>query len=470
MPKSTPESPQPSVLEHVEAPRAIDARHPSPQERRDAGKALRTEVPRSAHDGWKATKKRADPVAILEESSKPRLQDLVPIRYGRMLESPFAYLRGSPAVMANDLASTPVSGIQVQACGDAHLKNFGLYASPERHLLFDLNDFDETLPGPWEWDLKRLATSCVVAARTNGLRKQDSSDAARACVRSYREQMKTFSEKSILDVWYAHVDAKEALKLVNRDGQKGMSHDFNKASERTSMQAIAKIVSKDDPPRFIEKPKLVQRVVDPALPDMIRRFMKKYRETLQEDRRILVERYRFVDIAQRVFGVGSVGTRCYLVLFDGSHDEDPLVLQLKEASASVLEPRGGHSRKANGGRRVVAGQRLMQSASDIFLGWSSEGGHDFYVRQYRDMKGAAELEGMSAATLRDYAALCGWVLARAHARSGDAALLAGYMGKSDAIDDALVRFACAFADQNDRDFETFQAAVKSGRLPAERGI
>ncbi len=471
MPKRPAASSDNSALESVQAAPLIESRRPTPEQRRAAGKAQRAVVSRTAHADWKATRKRPDPVAILDESSRPRLQHLVPIRYGRMLESPFAYLRGSPAVMASDLATTPVSGLQVQACGDCHLSNFGLYASPERNLLFDLNDFDETLPGPWEWDVKRLATSCVVAARANGFRKQDASDAARACVRTYRQRMREFGEMRTLDVWYDRVDANEALKLVNPEGQKRMSHDFFKARSKTSMQAISDLVSlEDDPPWFLEKDRIVERLEDPALPETLKRLMRSYRATLQDDRLSLVERYRFVDIVLRVFGVGSVGTRCYLMLFDGSHPDDPLVIQVKEATASVLEPHLKQSRKTTGGHRVVSGQRLMQSATDIFLGWSSEGGHDFYVRQYRDMKGAAKLDKMSPATLRDYAALCGWVLARAHARSGDAAMLSGYLGRSEAFDDALVQFAGAFADQNDRDFEKFQAAVKSGRLPAERGI
>jgi uncharacterized protein (DUF2252 family) len=471
MAKAAPDSLKASVLDHVQTAAVTEARHPTPQQRLEAGKARRSDVSRADHAGWKASKKRADPIAILEESSRPRLQHLVPIRYGRMLVSPFTYLRGSPAVMASDLATTPVSGIPVQACGDAHLMNFGLYASPERNLLFDLNDFDETLPGPWEWDVKRLATSCVVAGRSYGLRKQESSDAARASVRSYREHMRRFSEMRLLDVWYSRVDAEEALKIINRDGQKGMARDLSKARRRNSLQALSKLaLPVNGTLRLLEDPPLVSHIQDPKLAETMVRFMHSYLATLQDDRRTLIERYRFVDFALKVVGVGSVGTRCYIILLDSSHAEDPLLLQVKEARPSVLEPHLERSKQHNAGHRVVSGQRLMQSASDIFLGWSSEAGHDFYVRQLRDMKGTAELEGMSAATLADYAALCGWVLARAHARSGDAAMLSGYLGKSDAIDDAIVRFANAFADQNDRDFETFQAAVKSGRLPAERGI
>ncbi len=444
---------------------------PTPLERLAAGKARRSAVPRSAHAVWAPPADRADPVALLEESSKSRLQNLVPIRYGRMLVSPFTFLRGSPVVMAHDLGATPVSGIRVQACGDAHLMNFGLYASPERNLLFDLNDFDETLPAPWEWDVKRLAASFVVAGRSHGMGGRDCADAARAVARSYRKHIRNYSLMRLLDVWYSRVDARGALKVFGGDGRKGMARQLDKARRRNSLQALSKLAAvRDGRLHVVDDGPLVTHVHDERLSHFLRRLTGGYLATLQEDRRTLLERYRFIDFALKVVGVGSVGTRCYIMLFDGSHAEDPLFLQIKQAEASVLEPYAGKSKHHNRGRRVVAGQRLVQSASDIFLGWTSEGGNDYYVRQLRDMKGTADLESMSAGDLIDYAGLCGWVLARAHARSGDAAAIAGYLGKCDAFDEALAAFATAYADQTERDYEALKAAVDEGRVPAERGV
>jgi uncharacterized protein (DUF2252 family) len=444
---------------------------PTPAERLAAGKARRTQVPRSAHAAWQPPADRPDPVALLEESNRQRLQHLVPIRYGRMLASPFAYLRGSPIVMAHDLASTPVSGIRVQACGDAHLMNFGVYASPERNLLFDVNDFDETLPGPWEWDLKRLAASFVVAGRSYGRRGADCLEAARACAQSYRERIRAYSRMRLLEVWYSRVDAQAVLRVLQPTVRAEMSREFDKARRRNSLQALSKLATLSNGQlRIVEDPPLISHASDDALGESLRRFFAGYYATLQDDRRSLIERYRFVDFALKVVGVGSVGTRCFIVLLDGSHHEDPLFLQIKEAQASVLEPHLGRSHYQNHGHRVVNGQRLIQSASDIFLGWSSDGSHHYYVRQLRDMKATANLETMSGPDLAAYATLCGWVLARAHARSGDAALIAGYLGKNDVFDKALVAFARAYADQTERDFETFEAAVRSGRLVAEKGL
>lgn len=442
---------------------------PTPKERSAAGKALRSQVPRSAHAAWQPLPGRPDPIALLEESSRQRLPHLVPIRYGRMLTSPFTFLRGSPIVMAHDLATTPVTGIRVQACGDAHLMNFGLYASPERNLLFDLNDFDETLPGPWEWDLKRLAGSFVVAGRSQGMRDADCIEAARTCAHSYRKRMRQYSRMHLLDIWYSRVDSGAALKVFRREGGSNMDFNLTKARRRTSLQALSKLaVMRDGRLRIVEEPPLIQHIDDQHLSEAIRRFFRGYYYSLSEDRRHLVERYRFVDFALKVVGVGSVGTRCFIVLLDGSHEEDPLFLQVKEARESVLEPHAGSSKSPNHGRRVVAGQRLLQSASDIFLGWSQAEGHDYYVRQLRDMKGTAHLDSMTGAGLIDYAVLCGWVLARGHARSGDPALIAGYLGKGTAFDKAIAAFATAYADQTERDFETFQAAVKAGRLPTNQ--
>jgi uncharacterized protein (DUF2252 family) len=444
---------------------------PTLEERLADGKARRTQVPRSAHAAWQPPSDRPDPVALLEESSRPRLQHLIPIRYGRMLASPFNFLRGSPIIMAHDLAATPVSGIRVQACGDAHLMNFGLYASPERNLLFDVNDFDETLPGPWEWDIKRLAASSVVAGRTHGRRDKDCIEAARACARSYRKHMGTYSRMGFLDVWYSRVDAEAALSVLRRSARKGMSRQFQKSRRRTSLQALSKLATVSDGRlNIIEDPPLITHVPEEGHRESLRRFFRSYYGSLQDDRRTLLQRYRFVDFALKVVGVGSVGTRCFIALLDGCDNDDPLFLQLKEARASVLEPHAGPSRYHNHGQRVVNGQRLMQSASDIFLGWSSEGGSDCYVRQLRDMKGTAALEGMTGADLIDYAGLCGWVLARAHARSGDPAPIAAYLGKSPAFDNAIAAFATAYADQTEQDYKVFKAAVKSGRIPAETGV
>jgi uncharacterized protein (DUF2252 family) len=445
---------------------------PTPDDRRTQGKARRKDVCRSAHAGWRPAKNRADPIALLEESSRSRLPKLVPIRYGRMLESPFTFLRGSPIVMANDLAGTPVSGITVQIGGDAHLMNFGLYASPERRLLFDLNDFDETLPGPWEWDLKRLAASCVVAGRSHNMREQDAVEAARACGRSYRERMQEYSTMPLLDIYYSHVSERTALTVFHGDSRKAMAKAFTKGQRRDRLRDLSKLAKerRDGTLHIVNDPPRVRHVKDDMQGLALRRFLSGYYNTLQDDRRALIERYRFVDFALKVVGVGSVGTRCYIVLFDGSHSGDPMFLQVKEAQASVLERHLCPSRYHNHGRRVVNGQRRMQSASDIFLGWSSEGGRDYYVRQLRDMKAGANLDAMSGVDLIAYAGLCGWVLARAHARSGDAAQIAGYLGKCDAFDEALVAFAKAYADQTERDYKVFKAAVKSGRLPAKKGV
>jgi len=444
---------------------------PTPAERLAEGKARRTQTSRSAHGTWEPPATRADPVALLEESSRARLQHLVPIRYGRMLASPFAFLRGSPVVMAHDLAATPVSGIRVQACGDAHLMNFGVYASPERNLLFDVNDFDETLPGPWEWDIKRLAASFVVAGRSYGCRSTACLQAAQSCVRSYRERTREYSRMRLLDVWYSRVDSQAVLKVLHRSVRAELSRELHKARRRNSLQALSRLATLTDGQlRIVEDPPLIGHVNDEALGESLRRFFAGYYATLQNDRRALIERYRFVDFALKVVGVGSVGTRCFVVLLDSSHHEDPLFLQVKEAQASVLEPHVGRSHYANHGQRVVSGQRLVQSASDIFLGWSGDGQHNYYVRQLRDMKATADLEAMSGADLAEYATLCGWVLARAHARSGDAALIAGYLGKSDVFDHALVAFAQAYADQTERDFDVFEAAVRSGRIVAEKGM
>ena len=443
---------------------------PIPRERMAVGKERRSTAPRSSHGLWKPATNRADPVDLLEESNRPRLQHLVPIRYGRMLASPFTFLRGSPIVMAHDLAETPISGLQVQACGDAHLMNFGVYASPERNLLFDLNDFDETLPGPWEWDLKRLAISCVVAGRSHGIRGPECDEAARAAARSYRQKMSDYSGMRLLDIWYSRVDAQAVLDVVGHSSRKELARDLDKARHRTNLQALSKLAARiDGHLRIDETPPLVCHVHDEGINEGLRRVFRGYYKSLSDDHRALVERYRFVDVALKVVGVGSVGTRCYIMLFDASHSEDPLFLQIKEALPSVLEPYAGPSEYRNHGRRVVVGQRRMQAATDIFLGWSSDGEHHYYVRQLRDMKGSADLMTMKGTGLIQYAELCGWVLARAHARSGDAAMIAGYLGKSEAFDEAIASFANAYADQTEKDYEALKAAVQSGRIVADTG-
>jgi uncharacterized protein (DUF2252 family) len=441
---------------------------PMPKERMELGKSRRSQAPRSLHAPWKPSAHRADPLELLEQSNRTRLQELVPIRYGRMLASPFAFLRGSPIVMAHDLAATPVSGIRVQACGDAHLMNFGVYASPERNLLFDLNDFDETLPGPWEWDLKRLAASCVVAGRSHDIRERDCEDAARAAARSYRQRIGDYSCMRLLDIWYSYVDAQAVLDVVSRRSRKELSRDLSKARRRTSLQALSKLTTMSNGHlRIVETRPLVSHVRDERVNEGLRRVFRGYYKSLSDEHRALVERYRFVDAALKVVGVGSVGTRCYIMLFDASHSEDPLFLQIKEAQPSVLEPHAGPSGYRNHGRRVVAGQRLMQAASDIFLGWSSDGEHCYYVRQLRDMKGSANLATMTGTDLVEYAELCGWVLARAHARSGDAAMIAGYLGKGEAFDDAITSFAVRYADQTEEDYQALRAAVRRGRITAD---
>jgi uncharacterized protein (DUF2252 family) len=444
---------------------------PTPAERFEQGKSVRRKVPRTCHAPWRPPDDRPDPIALLEESNRSRLPNLVPIRYGRMLDSPFSFLRGAAAIMARDLVSTPATGIRAQVCGDAHLRNFGVYASPERSLLFDVNDFDETLPGPWEWDVKRLATSFVVAGRSNHFRDSDCLDIARTCVRSYREKMRTFSRMRLLEIWYSRVDAETALKVFQGGGRKDMAREMAKARHRDSLQALSKLATViDGRLRLVEAPPLVTHHHDERLSEFLRILYRSYLGTLQDDRRHLLERYRFLDFALKVVGVGSVGTRCYIILLDSSHEDDPLLLQVKQAQESVLSAFVRTGRYHNQGHRVVTGQRLMQATSDVFLGWACVDGHDYYFRTLRDMKGSAHVENMSPEDLGDYAELCAWALARAHARSGDAATISGYMGKAETFDDAVAAFAMAYADQTERDHEALQSAVKLGRISAITGV
>src|SRR5215217_4727246 len=447
------------------------------QQRHERGRAARRLVPRGSHAQWAPAPDRPDPVDLLEAQARDRIQELLPIRYGRMMASPFAFLRGSAIVMAQDLAGTPKSGIQVQLCGDAHLLNFGAYASPERALLFDLNDFDETLPGPWEWDVKRLAASFVVAGRDNGFDTADCREAAQASVDSYRQRMAEFSEMGELEVWYSRLGEEDVRELFTeaRAGKKTakkFSKNVRKARGRDSLQALSKLtrvtggrrIIDDDPPLLVRIPE------EDEIRSQVYAILESYKRTLQEDRRHLLERYHFVDTARKVVGVGSVGTRAFVVLLEGRDEDDPLFLQVKEAGASILESYVESGTYEHHGHRVVAGQRLMQAASDIFLGWfRGTAGRDFYWRQLKDMKGSANVETMSPDELVLYAGLCGWTLARAHARSGDRVQIAAYLGKSERFDGAIANFAAAYADQTERDHAALCAAVKSGRVPADAG-
>jgi len=438
----------------------------------EVGRALRKETPRSSHADWQPPANGRDPVAILEQSNATRVPELVPIRYGRMLVSPFTYLRGSPAVMAADLARTPRSGITVQASGDAHLLNFGIYGSPERRLIFDLNDFDETLPGPFEWDVKRLAVSIVVAARGAGHDDKAGVRATRECVRYYREGMIYLSDMPPLDVWYSHLDTDEIIAMAqNAQARKLARRVTAKARTHDTMQALAKLTEVvDGKRRIIDDPPLVEH--DPRgaeILEELRTIYAQYLETLQPDRHQLLAQYRFVDAARKVVGVGSVGTRCWIVLGGAVVDGSPIWLQLKEAQESVLAPHLEATKFSNQGERVVHGQRLLQSVSDIFLGWSRAEGFDFYIRQLRDMKGSVDLSNVTPDELVGYARLCGLTLARAHARTGLSAVVAGYLGTSDTFDRAIGEFALAYAEQNRRDYETLAEAEKSGRIEVVRG-
>jgi uncharacterized protein (DUF2252 family) len=442
------------------------------QQRRERGRAARRVAPRGSHAEWAPAPDRPDPVDLLETQARDRIQELMPLRYSCMMASPFAFMRGSAIIMANDLASTPTSGIHAQLCGDAHLLNFGAYASPERALLFDVNDFDETLPGPWEWDIKRLAASFVVAGRDNGFDAADCREAAQASVASYRQRMAEFSEMGELEVWYSRVGAEEVSGLLS-DAKKKTTKKLNKALRKArghdSLQALSKLTRVVDGRRMIndDPPLLVRLPEGDDIRAQVYAILESYKRTLQDDRRHLLDRYRFVDTARKVVGVGSVGTRAYVVLLEGRDEDDPLFLQVKEAGASVLENYVKSNTYEHHGHRIVAGQRLMQAASDIFLGWfRGTGGRDFYWRQLKDMKGSANVESMSPDELVLYGGLCGWTLARAHARSGDRAQIAGYLGKGERFDRAIAEFAQAYADQTERDHAALCAAVKSGRLPA----
>jgi uncharacterized protein (DUF2252 family) len=407
-------------------------------------------------------------VEILEASNRGRLQELVPIRYGRMARSPFTFLRGSAALMAHDLATTPSTGLRVQACGDCHLLNFGAFATPERNLAFDLNDFDETLPAPWEWDLKRLVVSFVIAGRDNRLPDGASQRAVLACVRAYREHLRECSRLRPLEVWYQRLDAETLIKAApDAKARRFRQQIAKRARERVIENLFPRITTEvDGMHRIVDQPPILYHVADPGFADSVRQAAVDYRNSLPDERRVLLDRYRLEDIALKVVGIGSVGTRCYIGLLF-SEDGHPLILQFKEAVRSVLEPYAGKSAYSNQGQRVVVGQRLMQSSSDIFLGWvRGRGGYDFYVRQLRDMKMSVPLDGFDADQLGRYAQICGWTLARAHAKSGDSATISGYLGKGDTFDRAMGAFAIAYADQTQKDHAALVKAIQSGRIQA----
>jgi uncharacterized protein (DUF2252 family) len=459
--------------EVTERVRVAVARPPIPSvaERLAEGRQLRKQVPRSSHAGWTAPAGRPDPLDLLHEQDKTREQDLIPIRYGRMLVSPFTFYRGSAVVMARDLAATPTTGLTVQACGDAHLSNFGTFATPERNQVFDINDYDETLPAPWEWDVKRLAASMIVAGRANGYKAADSAAAAAAAVRSYRERMAEFAPMGHLGVWYNRITGADIAAIVPASVGKAIQRGLQKATHRDHLQMLEKMVSAEGGNlRVVDDPPLIMHLSDAELENRLRTIANTYRSSIRDDLKALLSRYTFVDVARKVVGVGSVGTRCYIVLMQGNHDTDPLFLQIKEANASVLEPYAGKSAYANHGQRVVRGQQYIQAASDIFLGWGRGlAGLDFYVRQLRDMKASVDVALLLPDRMAMYAGMCGWALARAHARSGDAARIAGYLGNGDAFDEAIVKFSTAYADQTERDHAALVAAVKSGRIQAITG-
>jgi uncharacterized protein (DUF2252 family) len=454
----------------------------------ELGRAARLNAPRSSHAQWETTPDRVDAVAILRRQAETRVPQLVPIRHGRMLRSPFAFFRGAAAVMAADLARTPTSGLRVQLCGDAHLENFGGYAAPDRNLVFDVNDFDETLPGPWEWDVKRLAASISVAGRDRGFGASERRDAVNATAGAYRRAMGSFAQMRTIDVWYARLEIARQFEIwadrASNTRRKGLDRTVAKARAKDSLRAFAKLTHDvNGEPRIVSDPPLIVPIeelaldADPTLmKDALLAMFEDYRQTLQGDRQHLLSGYQPVDLAHKVVGVGSVGTQAWILLLLGHDSSDPLFLQIKEAEPSVLEPFAGPSRFDTHGQRVVEGQRLMQAASDVFLGWLRiDNGidgrpHDYYVRQLWDAKGSAQVDTMSASELTDYAEICGWTLARAHARSGDRAALAAYLGRSDRFDLALTRFAESYADQSERDYEAFAAAVKTGVISAETGI
>jgi uncharacterized protein (DUF2252 family) len=456
----------------------------SPEERAAAGKAAREKVPRSSHGEWEPPARRRDPVNVLEDQAKSRVQELVPIRYGRMLASPLTFFRGAAAIMAMDLAKTPESGLRVQACGDAHLSNFGIFAAPDRREVLDVNDFDETLPGPWEWDVKRLAASFAIAGRDRDFTPKETRAAVLHTVRSYREAMREFAAMRNLDVWYARLDVDTLLadlaKIATAKAMKAARKDVAKAGKKNSLRAFDRLVHVvdgepriiSDPPLLVPARELVSEDQAEELDEQILELLGRYRESLKGDRRHLFDSYRFVEMARKVVGVGSVGTRAWVVLMMGRDGQDPLFLQAKEAEGSVLEPYVGESEFGSHAERVVEGQWLMQASSDILLGWlpalGFDGGkRDFYVRQLWDGKRSVEIETLPPEGLAIYGRVCGWTLARAHARSGDRIAIGSYLGKGKAFDRAIAEFSERYADQNELDYGMLADAAKTGRIEAE---
>ena len=462
--------------------------YPTRAERIARGKAARSKVPRSAHGEIEFGEPR-DPIALLEEQAASRVPELVPIRYGRMLASAFAFYRGGALIMAADLARTTSSGVRVQSCGDAHLSNFGVFGSPERNLVFDINDFDETAPGPWEWDVKRLAASFAIGGRENGFSENERRSVVLETVGAYRKAMTAFSEMRNLEVWYSHLPVEQAVAEftagVDPKRLKKAEASIEKSRTKDSMHAFDKLTHLvDGKPRIVSDPPLIVPI-DELLPTQMERdaleeeignLIRSYRRTLETDRRHLLEEFRFADLARKVVGVGSVGTRAWIALLLGADERDPLFLQIKEAQPSVLERFVGKSEYSNCGQRVVAGQRLMQAVSDIFLGWQhiSSGldgrERDFYIRQLKDWKGSLAFEALLPPGAAAYGRACGWTLARAHARSGDRVAIASYLGKSDIFDRAIAEFAETYADQNERDYQALQDAVDEGRIGAKTGL
>jgi uncharacterized protein (DUF2252 family) len=441
-------------------------------DRLDRGRALRERVPRSSHGEWTPRRDRRDPIAVLERQGASRVPELLPVRYARMAESPFAFYRGAAAVMAMDLARTPATGIRVQACGDAHVNNFGKFATPERNVVFDINDFDETLPGPWEWDVKRLCASLAVVAEQRGFRSADRDAVVMVASHTYRERMARFARRRTLDVWYEKLAITDVIQHFPPKYQAVVRRDLERAERRDHRSAAAKLTRDvGGEVRFVEDPPLVVHLTNTEhdMDDVLSTF-DDYRRSLSEERRALIDRFHIVDVARRVVGVGSVGTRCWLVLFEGPHHPkgDPLMLQVKEAQASVLEEHVGASEFSHHGQRVVAGQRMTQASSDMFLGWCSgrKSGRNFYVRQMWDVKGQSDPLSMSPDGLGHYGAVCAWALARAHARTGDAVAITGYLGQSGRFDGAMVEFAKRYAKVNAQDHARLLEAIHDRRIRA----
>ena len=445
-------------------------KYPNRKELLAVGKTLREKCPRQTHAVWQAPHNRAEPLSQIQRSNQDRLPQLIPIRHGRLLHSPFSFYRGTALNMAGDLAASPTSGIRVQACGDCHLMNFGAFATPERRVIFDINDLDETLPAPWEWDVKRLAASIQLACRHNGIREDQARDAVLNCVRSYREHMEEYSEMCILDVWYASIDVEDLLPtIVDEKTRARAEKRLASARERSVLEHEFPelVIHEGIAPTIKESPPLIFHYREAGQAEQMAHFREafdRYRETLQEDRRLLLDRFQIMDFAIKVVGVGSVGTICSIALLMAG-EQDPLFLQVKQARRSVLEDYAGKSLHPNEGQRIVHGHRMMQSASDLFLGWTEgQQGRQFYVRQLRDMKIKPMVEVFSAGVMKGYAAWCGWTLAHSHARSGEPAKISGYLGKGDRFDEAIADFAVAYADQTEQDYAVLLKAARDGKL------